>query len=527
MVFASRLFQNNLDVVLFVYGLAFLLMGIALLLQPRKGSEFEIARVFWLLSAFGISHGLNEWLEMWGMIKKINFDPLELLSAAVSFFFLFEFGRRLLLIVKDECPLLLRKVAWALKWWTGILILAVIILASSMSPDFWSAGITLSGYFLAFPGGILTGLALILYHEHEKEKNAMRKSGKYMLISGVSFIIYGVLEGVVVDKGPFFPSTIINVETFSRAIGIPVEIFHAFFAVVIALSVYETLTIFDVERARQKQRILDELDAKNRTLENLDKLKSEFLSIVSHELKTPLTSIVGFANTITTLDLPGDQRIKYLNIIESEGKRLGSLVKDYLDISMIEMGSLSMPKALWDIRLLVGETVESLNQLHNIPVAMNFPEQFPYVLANKDRMKQVLINILDNIFKYSPQGGTVKISGEDGDDSIRLCIQDEGPGIPQEDLAKIFDRFYRVREKGAHSIKGTGLGLAIAKGIVEAHGGRIWAESELGKGSKFYFTLPKPPSGARPEFSNPKQNRQNGLAEAILFENPAPAANSR
>jgi len=497
MVFASRWLQNNLDVVFFIYGLAFLLMGIALLLQPRKGSEFKIAKVFWLLSAFGISHGLNEWLEMWGMIKKINFDPLELFSAAISFFFLFEFGRQLLFIVKEKRPSVLRKDVGILQWWTGILIVAVIILASAMSKDFWGTGIILSGYCLAFPGGILTGLALILYYRHEKEEPAMRKSGKYVVLSGASFIIYGILEGIIVDKGTFFPSSIINAETFSRAIGIPVEIFHAFFAVVIALSVYEMLTIFDVERARQKQRILDELDTKNRTLENLDKLKSEFLSMVSHELKTPLTSIVGFANTITNLDLPGEQRTKYLNIIESEGKRLGSLVKDYLDISMIEMGSLSMPKTLSDLRLLISETLESLGQVQNIPVALNFPEQFPLVMANRDRIKQVLINILDNIFKYSSPGGTVKITGEDVNDSIRICIQDEGPGIPEEELTKIFDRFYRVREEKSQSIKGTGLGLAIAKGIIEAHQGKIWAESEVGKGSRFYFNLPKPdPTGA-------------------------------
>jgi signal transduction histidine kinase len=491
MVLASRWLHNNLDVVYFIYGLAFLLMGIALMLQPRKGSEFKIAKVFWLLSAFGISHGLNEWLEMWGIIKKINFDPVELLSASVSFFFLFEFGRQLILTVKQECPLVLGKCIGFFQWWTTITILTFIIIASYLSKDFWNTGITLSCYFLAFPGGLLTGLALILYYRYEKENPAMLKSGKYVLLSGISFIIYGILEGLIVDKGTFYPSTIINIDTFSSVVGIPVQIFHALCAVVIALSVSEILTIFNIERARQKQHILDELDKKNRALEDLDKLKSEFLSMVSHELRTPLTSIVGFANTITNLDLPGKQRTKYLNIIESEGKRLGSLVKEYLDISMIEIGSLPMPKTLSDIHLLIEETLESLEQIQNVSVELNFPEQFPEVMANKDRIKQVLINILDNIFKYSPDGGTVKISGEDDDDFVRICIRDEGPGIPKEELTKIFDRFYRVREEISQSTKGTGLGLAIAKGIIEAHQGKIWAESEVGKGCTFYFTLPK------------------------------------
>jgi signal transduction histidine kinase len=491
MVPASRWLQNNLDVVYFVYGLAFLLMGIALLLQPKKDSEFRIAKVFWLLAAFGISHGFNEWLEMWGIIKKINFDPLELVSATASFFFLFEFGRQLLHTVRHECPRVLGKCIGIFRWWTSSAIAAVIIIAGSLSPDFWNTGITLSCYLLAFPGGILTGIALILYYRFEKGKPAMLESGVYVLVAGISFVAYGILEGLMVDKGTFFPSTIINVESFSLIFGIPVQIFHALCAVVIALSVYEMLTVFDVERARQKQRIMDELDKKNRALENLDKLKSEFLSMVSHEMKTPLTAIVGFANTITTLNLSGPQRTKYLNIIESEGKRLGNLVKEYLDISMIEMGSLPMPVTLSDIRLLIGETLESLEQIKNVPVEIDFPEQLPRVMANQDRIKRVLINILDNIFKYSPPGAAVKITGENNPDHIRICIRDQGPGIPKQELAKIFDKFHRVTEENPQQIKGTGLGLAIAKGIVEAHGGKIWAESELGKGSTFYFTLPK------------------------------------
>jgi His Kinase A (phospho-acceptor) domain len=325
-------FHNNLDVVYFFYGLAFLLMGIALLLQPKKGSEFKIAKVFWLLSAFGISHGLHEWLEMWGIIKKIDLDPLNFMAVTASFYFLFEFGRQLLLIAKKEFPLVLQRGIDSFQWWIGILFLAVIVAMSLLATDFWKTGITLASYLLAFPGGIVAGTALIMYYQSEKDKPAMIKSGGYMRISGISFIIYGCLEGLMVEKGRFFPATVINEEAFDSITAFPVEVFHAVCAVLIAMSVISILNIFNDERTRQKQRIMNELDEKNRGLEKLDRLKSEFLSIVSHELKTPLTSIVGFANTLTKLQLSDEQRTKYLNIIESEGTRLGSLVKEYLDI---------------------------------------------------------------------------------------------------------------------------------------------------------------------------------------------------
>jgi signal transduction histidine kinase len=485
-------FHNNLDVVYFFYGLAFLLMGIALLLQPKKGSEFKIANVFWLLAAFGISHGLHEWLEMWGIIKKTNLDPLNFVAVTASFFFLFEFGRQLLVITKDRFPSTLRRGIESFQWWIGILLLADIVVMSFMGTDFWKTGITLASYLLAFPGGIATGIAMILYYQSEKGKPAMLKSGGYMRISGISFIVYGCLEGLMVEKGTFFPATVINEEAFDSFTAFPVEVFHAVCAVFIAMSVIAILNIFSEERTRQKQRIMDELDKKNRELEKLDKLKSEFLSMVSHELKTPLTSIVGFANTLTNLHLSEEQRTKYLNIIESEGKRLGSLVKEYLDISMLEMGALSMPKVLSDIQLLIMDTLESLPPHQNIPFVLEFPGRLPDVLANKDRIKQVLINILDNIIKYSPDGGTVKITGENEEDSVRICIMDEGPGIPANELDRIFDKFHRVNGNNRESIQGAGLGLAIAKGIIEAHHGKIWADSKIGKGTMFCFSLPKP-----------------------------------
>jgi signal transduction histidine kinase len=158
---------------------------------------------------------------------------------------------------------------------------------------------------------------------------------------------------------------------------------------------------------------------------------------------------------------------------------------------MIEMGALPMPKVLSNIQLLIMDTLESLPPHRNIPFELDFPEQFPDVMANKDRIRQVLINIIDNIFKYSPGGGSVKIIGEDMEDCINISIQDDGPGIPKNELEKIFDRYYKVKEQDRQSTKGAGLGLAIAKGIIEDHHGRIWAESELGKGTRFYFSLPK------------------------------------
>jgi len=233
------------------------------------------------------------------------------------------------------------------------------------------------------------------------------------------------------------------------------------------------------------------LEESNRKLLELDTLKSDFLSMVSHDLKTPLTSIIGFAKTLSTLELPAEQRISYLSIIEQEGKRLAALIEEYLDISKIEAGNFILHKEQLDIVELVRGTIVAIGGAHTSQtVTLLVNCQSHMVFGDTDHLKRVLINILDNAFRYNPAGKDVVVSIEEQKGMIVVGITDSGHGVAAQDREKIFEKFYRSANGINDRTRGSGLGLAIAKGIIAAHSGDIWVESEEGKGATFKFSLP-------------------------------------
>ena len=240
-----------------------------------------------------------------------------------------------------------------------------------------------------------------------------------------------------------------------------------------------------------------ELEESNRKLTELDRLKSDFVSMVSHELKTPLTSIIGFSRTLLTLTLPPDQTKKYLGIIESEGKRLSQLIEEYLDLSKIEAGQFPMKNQAIDIAPLLREVAEPLSLPAGPVLRVTAPLSLPLVSGDRERLKRVIINLLDNALKYSPPEEEIVISSDVRDDAVVVRIHNKGPGIAKEDMEKLFNKFFRGSDPVAARTRGSGLGLAIAKGIIEAHKGAIWAESGAGEGSVFYFRLPKMERGGQ------------------------------
>ena len=235
------------------------------------------------------------------------------------------------------------------------------------------------------------------------------------------------------------------------------------------------------------------LEDSNRKLKELDTLKSDFVSMVSHELRTPLTSIIGFAKTMLTLDLAGDRRKQYLRIIESEGKRLAQLIEEYLDISRIEAGNFTLRTGPVDLGLLISEVADSFRINAGRRIICTISPDLPAVDGDRDRLKRVVINILDNALRYTPETGEVSVSAQDLGEDLVVSIKDGGPGIREEERGKLFEKFFRGTDDISERSRGSGLGLAIAKGIVEAHGGTIWATSSPGKGAVFSFSLPKTP----------------------------------
>jgi signal transduction histidine kinase len=266
--------------------------------------------------------------------------------------------------------------------------------------------------------------------------------------------------------------------------------------------------------ALENARLLEEA-AKVEAYRELDRLKSELLSNVSHELRTPLASVKGYAESLLREDVEWSdaERHEFLTAIDEESDHLEALIEDLLQMSHIEAGRLQIHLQDVHLRKIAFGVARKLRiQGDGHPISVSVPADLPPVLADQKRVQQVLTNLIANAIKYSPEGGNVRVRGmlarcTEGDapdyqsaepTHVVLAVADEGIGIPAESLERIFDRFYRVQNDTTSETRGSGLGLAISKSIVEAHGGRLWAESpgiavragQTGKGSTFYFSLP-------------------------------------
>lgn len=225
----------------------------------------------------------------------------------------------------------------------------------------------------------------------------------------------------------------------------------------------------------------------------LDQMKSQLLSTVSHELRTPLASIKGFATTLLRQDVHWDEATQreFLQIIEEESNRLEELIDNLLDMSQIEAGALRIQKEPIQLRRIVREAVDAARRRTETHwFVMDLPAELPRVWGDARRIRQVLNNLLENAVKYSLQGGQITITCELVNEHVVISVADQGSGIPAEYRERIFERFFQVDGAATRQSGGSGLGLAIAKGIIQAHGGQIWVESEPGQGSVFRFTLP-------------------------------------
>jgi len=228
-------------------------------------------------------------------------------------------------------------------------------------------------------------------------------------------------------------------------------------------------------------------------LRELEQAKSDFVSTVSHELRTPLTSIKAYTATLRRKDVDFDEetRQQFLKVIEEETDRLTRLISDLLDMSRIDSGRMELKRREFDVSRLAGIVVEKLrSQATNHVLSLECRGNIRPVNADPDKIEQVLVNLLDNAVKYSPSGGEIKVFLENKGKFVHFSVSDQGVGIPENHLPHIFEKFHRVDNRATREVYGTGLGLYVSKSIVEAHGGNIWVESELGKGSTFHFTLP-------------------------------------
>jgi K+-sensing histidine kinase KdpD len=224
-----------------------------------------------------------------------------------------------------------------------------------------------------------------------------------------------------------------------------------------------------------------------------DELKSTFISIISHELKTPVALIKGYVGTLRREDADWDRDIvnDSLKVIEEEADRLTTLIEDLLDSTRLQSGALKLKRSDVFFPVLVNHLMERFTiQTEAHHFSIDFPDDFPIILADEQRLRQVISNLITNSIKYAPDG-EINISGRYRDDEVIVSVTDEGPGIETNDIPHIFDRFYRSHE-AARKTKGAGLGLYLARSIIEAHGGRMWVEKKEAKhGATISFSLPR------------------------------------
>jgi len=229
-------------------------------------------------------------------------------------------------------------------------------------------------------------------------------------------------------------------------------------------------------------------------LRKLERVRRDFVANVSHEFKTPLTAIQGFAETLLggAIDDP-QNRLRFLEIILEHSRRLARLTDDLLKLSKMDADKLELEIRRLSVAQFVESCIETTQRTaaeKDLRVSVNLQQPLPDIAADRRRLAEVLQNLLDNAMQYTPAGGQIMVGASANGAEVTITVSDTGIGIPQADQSRIFERFYRVDVARSREVGGTGLGLSISKHLVEAHGGRIWVESEVGQGSQFHFTVP-------------------------------------
>ena len=248
------------------------------------------------------------------------------------------------------------------------------------------------------------------------------------------------------------------------------------------------------ERTRELETALSELDEKSHELETTSRHKSEFLANMSHELRTPLNAILGFSQVLRErlFGEVNEKQKEYLDDILDSGNHLLSLINDVLDLSKVEAGQIELEVAPFSLRDALESGIVMVRERatnDGVSIALTGYSGVDLVEGDERRIRQVIFNLLSNAVKFTPAGGTVDVRAAQVDGKVRVSVVDTGPGIAPEDHERIFEEFQQTAA-GAEQREGTGLGLALSKRLIELHGGRIWVDSELGKGSTFVFALP-------------------------------------
>jgi len=501
-----------MDLIFFVYGLAFVLLGVMLTVQPREQSEYTLAHFIWLLAAFGFTHGLLEWTDLWRLLKgKSEFTGLlRLFLLTLSFTLLFEFSRRLLRASLAPESRLFRAV--------GLLYVPALALLAT--------GFLVTGefaiwvrYTLGLVGGVGSGAGFYFYFrnrvaQHLEPADMGRMERSFVLVA-VALAAYGLLAGLVVDGADFFPADRVNTAAFLAATGVPVQLFRAVCAVAAAFAVANILRVFHLENRLRLQRALDEARRlleenrrltgslerrvaeevrKNREKDHLLIQKSrlaamgEMVHNIAHQWRQPLNALgLLLANLKDAYEF-GELDRAFLEKSFHDGslliRKMSSTIDDFRQYFLPDKD-----KENFSLKGTVGGAVSLLGPSFGhagVQVAVEGGEEV-CVYGYPNEFSQVLLNILVNareaLQEREIEDGRVDIRFCCNDGSACVFVRDNGGGIPEEVLPKIFDPYFTTKEGG------TGIGLYMSRMIMEHMGGSLSARNVDG-GAEFEMRLP-------------------------------------
>jgi len=465
------------------YGASFFTLGILLAFQARLPSGVLPRTALWWFSGFAVIHAFSEWAKMLALApSNAAAVGLKLVASGlsiVSFALLAQFSI-VVLRTHQRWP------RWSLAV-PGTILLGWGAVAAKLS---FAVGLdnapldsleAAGRYTSALPAALLAAGAFRVLRRARPEADAI---GRYLGWASGVFAAYAVFSGVIVNPAPFFPASHVNSSAFLAAMHLPVELLRTVCAVGIAVVLSEALV---TEVARQQW--------------ELARRREEFISVVAHDLRNPIGAIGLSADLLAMrlgdLDVPRRrQATELLQHIKTGTRGLERMVRDLLDASRIETKMLALDMADVDLQQLVSSIVDRVRQAtQEHVVTLVVPEILPKVHADPLRVEQILVNLLSNATKYADPKTEITVAAAVHPDEVELAVTNHGSGLSPDDIGKVFSRFYRS-ERHSRTVDGLGLGLYIVKGLVEAHGGRIWIESEVGRCTTFRFTLPR--GGARP-----------------------------
>jgi signal transduction histidine kinase len=522
MISLPKLVHDHMLVVFFVYGLAFFLLGTAILLKQDKRSTLKLRSLLLLLAGFGLLHGASEWSDMFVALGETYWTPflfriiktIGFYLGLGSFVFLLAFGLRSVALDKSRFKWLERASLIVALLFT--VVVSVQGIRTGLSNQWYVTSGVLMRYLLAFPGSLIAAAGLFRQSQSGEIKE-INSSAILRNIRGLAvvFVVYALLAGVIVPQAPFPPAAFINYSSFENMFGLPVQIFRAACSLLAALFVSGLLNAFSAvtygELEKQVQERTSDLAKANETLltdiagrkraeqeltskaEELARSNAElelFAYVASHDLQEPLRMVASYTQLLARRykGKLGAEADEFIGFAVDGATRMQQLIQDLLSYSRVT----TRGKAL---NLTQSETacncaLENLQESIKESKTHVSVGPLPGIIADATQLTQLFQNLIGNAIKYrNERRPEISISARPNGSEWTFSIQDNGIGIEPQYFERIFQMFQRLHTRKEYS--GTGIGLAVCRKIVERHGGRIWVESQPGQGSTFLFTIPR------------------------------------